>query len=148
MDGQIIYKYDIPDIDNDPLCICLGKYLENPLYRNILKIEENSDYCMCLYDNGIWVAVPDSKAISDFILKHISDIYKQAIAYYESLSSDTKPEIKQNIETLLFTIQHILEGDEMILVYVYNKIKKLLYHVTKRYNKEDIIKLHTLVQKE
>ena len=141
-----IHKYGVADIDNDPLCICLGKYLEDPLYRNILKIEEKSDYCMCLYD-GIWVAVPDSKAISEFIIKHIPDIQKQASTFYENLTDTAKPELKQNIETLMFIIHEILEGNEVILVYVYDIVKKLLYHVTKRFNKDDIIHLHTKVQR-
>ena len=142
-----VYKYGIDDIDKDPLCICLGKYLEDPLYRNILKIEEHSDYCLCLYD-GVWVAVPDNKAVSDFILKHIPAIYEQAIKAYGEITENTKPEVKQNIETLIFTIQNVLEGNELIMLYVYDRVKQLLYHITKRYNKNDRIELHTKVYKE
>jgi len=143
-----VYKYGVPEIDNDPLCICLGKYLENPLYRNILKLEETSEYCMCLCDNSTWKAIPDSQAISEFVVKHIEAIYSQAITAYESLTENTKPEIKNNLETLIFIIQQILEGNELILVYVYDRVKRLLYHVTKRYNKDDVVVLNTKVYPE
>lgn len=140
-----IYKYGDPEIDNDVLCICLGKFLENPLNRNILKIEEHSNYCLCLCDNNTWHAIPDSKAISEFVIKYMPIIYKKALAAYESFTDDSKTEAKENTEKLIFIIHQIMLGNQSITISVYERVKKLLYYITKRYNDNDTIILHTTV---
>lgn len=50
------------------------------------------------------------------------------------------------MEALIFMIENIICGNEKVLAYVYDRVRKVLYHITKRHNPDNIITFHTQVK--
>jgi hypothetical protein len=115
--------------------------MKNPRSRNILKIEENSEYCFVLSRDGVWKAIPDNEAIPQFLSKMIPIIMEQ----YANLSEKVLQErgLTDRRNQLMVFLQLAIDGNQQILTYLCNTTSKLLYKITKQYNPGDEIRFAT-----
>ena len=131
MDVSYDYKLGIEEIDNDPLCNIISWYQSISTNRIVLKTSQDSDYCLCKRTDGTWDKVDDNTAISKFIAAYIPLIIKYIT---ENTKDDLSEPRKSTLELLSNIVGNIIANNKIQIAITYNQIRKLLYHITIKYN--------------